>query len=385
MEAKHRTLRGTRRCRGRAGRGISATVLSVTAGILGLPGSPTASAEPVGLTLGYSCAFTGIGRVPLTMRLHTDIPDTIPVGTTSPKSALNGVTTVNEAITRWAALVGAKTVEGSLNGTATVTAPQGDIPLDVPMTIPKTPVPRSGPVDVTARGTAPSLSFTRHGNAQVIVGDLTLSLISKRADGTAPVPTLQASCTLNPGQKRVLQSVTITEPVRPTATATGTGSSGTAGNGNGNGNGSGSGSGSGTGPGATGGGGGGGGAGGGRGAGGGTGDGTAPGTRPGGGSGGSAPASASPDASATPKTPHPTPTGPEPRTLPPSPGGLPLDPVPDGTGEDGHAAGALDPRSPIVLAAGVLVTGAAAALIAFGPWLRKRRSGDPDDQDPDRG
>ncbi|MFJ2185994.1 DUF6801 domain-containing protein [Streptomyces anulatus] len=377
MEAKHRTLRGTRRCRGRAGRGISATVLSVTAGILGLPGSPTASAEPVGLTLGYSCAFTGIGRVPLTMRLHTDIPDTIPVGTTSPKSALNGVTTVNEAITRWAALVGAKTVEGSLNGTATVTAPQGDIPLDVPMTIPKTPVPRSGPVDVTARGTAPSLSFTRHGNAQVIVGDLTLSLISKRADGTAPVPTLQASCTLNPGQKRVLQSVTITEPVRPTATATGTGSSGTAGNGSGNG--------SGNSPGATGGGGGGGGAGGGRGAGGGTGDGTAPSTRPGGGSGGSAPASASPDASATPKTPQPTSTGPEPRTLPPSPGGLPLDPVPDGTGEDGHAAGALDPRSPIVLAAGVLVTGAAAALIAFGPWLRKRRSGDPDDQDPDRG
>ncbi|MFJ1789775.1 DUF6801 domain-containing protein [Streptomyces anulatus] len=350
-------------------------MLSVTAGILGLPGSPTASAEPVGLTLDYSCAFTGIGRVPLTMRLHTDIPDTIPVGTTSPKSALNGVTTVNEAITRWAALVGAKTVEGSLNGTAIVTAPQGDIPLDVPMTIPRTPVPRSGPVDVTAKGTAPSLSFTRHGNAQVIVGDLTLSLISKRADGTAPVPTLQASCTLNPGQKRVLQSVTITEPVRPTATATGTGSSGTAGNGNG----------SGTGPGATGGGGGGGGAGGGRGVGGGTGDGTAPSTRPDGGSGGSAPASASPDASATPKTPQPTPTGPEPRTLPPSPGGLPLDPVPDGTGEDGHAAGALDPRSPIVLAAGVLVTGAAAALIAFGPWLRKRRSGDPDDQDPDRG
>lgn len=375
MKAKHRTLRGTRCCRGRAGRGISATVLSVTAGILGLPGSPTASAEPVGLTLGYSCAFTGIGRVPLTMRLHTDIPDTIPVGTTSPKSALNGVTTVNAAITRWAALVGAKTVEGSLNGTATVTAPQGDIPLDVPMTIPKTPVPRSGPVDVTAKGTAPSLSFTRHGNAQVIVGDLTLSLISKRADGTAPVPTLQASCTLNPGQKRVLQSVTITEPVRPTATATGTGSSGTAGNGNGNG----------TGPGAAGGGGGAGGGGEGRGAGGGTGNGTAPSTRPGGGSGGPAPASASPDASATPKTPQPTPTGPEPRTLPPSPGGLPLDPVPDGTGEDGHAAGALDPRSPIVLAAGVLVTGAAAALIAFGPWLRKRRSGDPDDQDPDRG
>lgn len=361
MEAKHRTLRGARRCRGRAGRVISATVLSVTAGILGLPGSPTASAEPVGLTLGYSCAFTGIGRVPLTMRLHTDIPDTIPVGATSPKSALNGVTTVNAAITRWATLVGAKTVEGSLNGTATVTAPQGDIPLDVPMMIPKTPVPRSGPVDVTAQGTAPSLSFTRHGNAQVIVGDLTLSLISKRADGTAPVPTLQASCTLNPGQKRVLQSVTITEPVRPTATATGTGSSGTAGNGNGNG----------TGPGATGGGGGAGGGGGG------TGDGTAPSTRPGGGSGGSAPASASPDASATPKTPQPTSTGPEPRTLPPSPGGLPLDPVPDGTGEDGHAAGALDPRSPIVLAAGVLVTGAAAALIAFGPWLRKRRSGRP--------
>ncbi|MCX4966644.1 hypothetical protein OHA98_17710 [Streptomyces sp. NBC_00654] len=42
------------------------------------------------------------------------------------------------------------------------------------------------------------------------------------------------------------------------------------------------------------------------------------------------------------------------------------------------AADDLNPRNPFVLATGVLVVAGAAALVAFGPWLRKRHSDGPD-------
>ncbi|MFI8437962.1 DUF6801 domain-containing protein [Streptomyces sp. NPDC079020] len=337
--------------------GIAAALVAA-AGIVGLPGSPTASAEPVGLTLRYACAFSGLGNQPVTMRLDTDIPDSIRVGKASPRSALNGVATVSAGITRLAAAVGAKTVEGSLDGTATVNAPQGNIPLAVPMTIPRTAVPASGSFDITAKGTAPSLTFTRRGRAEVSIGSLTLSLTPKRANGsTTPVGRLQASCTVVPGQNTVLQSLTITEPVQATPTKTGGPSSGTTGGGSGSGA-SGGGAGSGAGPGTT--------------------DGTATGPRPGTGSGRSA--SASSDTSATRTAPAPTPTGSAPRTPTASRGAPTIDPPQDDATDDAtdSAADDLNPKNPIVLATGVLAVGGAAALVAFGPWLRKRHSGDRD-------
>lgn len=352
MNARHRTARGTRSGRAKAAWAIAAT-LAAAAGTLGMPGSPTASAEPVGLTLRYACAFSGLGIEPVTMRLDSDIPNSIGVGKASPRSALNGVTTVSAGITRLAAVVGAKTVEGSLDGTATVTAPQGNIPLTVPMTIPRTTVPASGSFDVTAEGTAPSLTFTRPGNAKVIVGDLTLSLTPKRANGsTTPVGTLHASCTVAPGQNTVLQSLSITKPVQATATKSGGASPGTTGGTGSGGAGGGTGSGrtgSGTGPA--------------------TADGTA--TGPGAGSGRST--------STSPNAPAPSSTGSAPRTPGPSQGSLTVDITQDDATNAAADSTADDrnPRNPIVVATGVLVVGGVAALVASGSWLRKRRSDGP--------
>nr|WSZ99540.1 hypothetical protein OH820_31280 [Streptomyces sp. NBC_00857] len=122
------------------------------------------------------------------MKLNSDIPNAIRVGKASPKSALNGVATVDAGFTELAPLVGAKTLEGSLDGNATVTAPGESTPLTVPMTITRTTIPASGSFDITAKGTAPSLTFSRPGKAKVTVGALTLHLTPRDANGnTTPV------------------------------------------------------------------------------------------------------------------------------------------------------------------------------------------------------
>lgn len=344
MGVRHRTARSTRRYGAAVALGIAATVTAAV-GIVGASGSPTASAEPVSLTLHYTCAFPGLGNQPVTMELDSDIPNAIKVGRASPKSALDGVATVGASFTQLAAMAGAKTLEGSLDGNATVTAPQGSIPLTVPMTIPRTTIPASGSFDVTAKGTAPSLTFSRPGNAKVTVGNLTLHLTPKDAHGnTTAVGTINAPCALDPGQNTVLQSLVITEPVKATATTTGEASSGTTGK---------------TSSGATGDG---------------TGSATAggtTGTRPGAGSGRSTSGtSPTPSASA-----HSW-TGSAPRAPTASQGAPTVDTAQDDatSAADDNTADDLDPKNPIVLTMGVLVAGGAAAVVSFGSRLRKRRS-----------
>ncbi|MFI2347459.1 DUF6801 domain-containing protein [Streptomyces sp. NPDC019443] len=344
MGVRHRTARSTMRYGAGVALGIAATVTAAV-GILGASGSQTASAEPVSLTLHYTCAFSGLGNQPVTMELDSDIPNSIKVGKASPKSALDGVATVGASFTQLAALAGAKTIEGSLDGNATVTAPQGSIPLTVPMTIPRTTIPASGSFDVTAKGTAPSLTFSRPGNAKVTVGHLTLHLTPKDANGnTTAVGTINAPCALESGQNTVLQSLVITEPVKATATATGEASSGTTG---------------GTGSGTTG--------------------GTTTGTRPGAGSGRST--SGTSGTSTTPSASAPSSPGSAPRAPIASQGAPTVDTAQDDatSAADDNTADDVDPRNPIVLTMGVLAAGGAAAVVGFGSRLRRRRSGGADD------
>ncbi|WP_405889644.1 DUF6801 domain-containing protein [Streptomyces sp. NBC_00133] len=353
MSGRHRTAGSTRRYGEPVALGIAATVTAAVS-IVGASGSRTASAEPVSLTLHYTCTFSGLGNQPVTMELESDIPNSMKVGKASPKSALDGVATVGASFTQLAALASAKTLEGSLDGNATVTAPQGSIPLTVPMTIPRTPIPPSGSFDVTARGTAPSLTFSRPGNAKVTVGDLTLHLTPKDANGrTTAVGTINAPCALDSGQNTVLQSLVITEPVKATATTTGGASSGTTG-----GTGSG-GSGDGTGPGSAG--------------------GATTGTRPGAGSGRST--SGTSGTSTTPSASAHSSTGSAPRPPTASQGAPTVDTARDDatSAADDNTADELDPKNPIVLTMGVLVAGGAAAVVGFGSRLRKRHSGSADD------
>ncbi|MEG3628297.1 DUF6801 domain-containing protein [Streptomyces poriticola] len=353
MSAGRATARGRTRTYG-TGAAVLGAAGATTAvlGIMATWGTPPASAQPVSIELSYTCAFTGIGTTPVTMRISTDLPSSLEAGGSSPRAAVNGVATVDASFTGLAPLVGARTLEGSVDGTATVSAPQGDSRLAVPMTIPRTRIPAFGAFEMSAEGTAPSVTFPRQGTAKVTVGHLGLHLTPRDAYGNlTPVGTMNAACTVDPGQNTVLQSLVVTKPV--TATGPGTGAGAEAG--------------AGAEPG--------------------TGAGPGPGGRGSGTSGGS-PAVAGPGAgtarstSGTTTTPDPSPstTGSvPPRSPSPSPGAPTVGtPRNDPTSTPDGRHGDPDPRHPVALAVGVLVTGTAAALVGLGTRLRKRRAGDRD-------
>ncbi|MCZ1005940.1 DUF6801 domain-containing protein [Streptomyces lydicus] len=336
----------------------AAGAMTAALGIVAAWGAPSASARPVSIELSYTCAFTGVGTAPVTMRISTDLPGSLEAGESSPRAAVNGVATVDASFTGLAPLVGARTLEGSVDGTAAVSAPQGDRRLSVPMTIPRTAIPAFGAFDMSAKGTAPAVTFPRPGNAKVTVGALGLHLTPRDANGNlTQVGTMHAACTVNPGQNTLLHSLVVTKAVKPTGTVTGPGP----GTGTGTGAGAGTATGHGTGPGT-----------GADGSGSGTSGGSAAGTRPGAG-GAHAP-------SRTTATPNPSPstTGSvPPRSPSPSPGAPTADTprndpksTPDGKHRDPDA------KHPVALTLGVLVTGTAAALVGLGARLRKRRADD---------
>ncbi|MGY5124293.1 DUF6801 domain-containing protein [Streptomyces nigrescens] len=351
MSARCGTARGGTRTYGTGAAALGvAGAMTAALGIVAAWGTPPASAQPVSINLSYTCAFTGIGTAPVTMRISTDIPSSLEAGDSSPRAAVNGVATVDASFTGLAPLVGARTLEGSVGGTATVSAPQGDRRLSVPMTIPRTSIPASGAFDMSAKGTAPAVTFTQPGNAKVTVGDLGLHLTPRDAYGNlTQVGTMNAACTVAPGQNTVLQSLVVTKPVKPTRPGPGTGT------------GPGTGPGAGTGPGT-----------GADGSGSGTSGGSATGTRPGAG-----PARSTSSTTTTPN-PSPSTTGSvPPRSPSPSPGAPTVDTPrndPTSTPDDKH--GAPDPKHPVALTLGVLVTGTAAALVGLGARLRKRQADD---------
>lgn len=87
-----------------------------------------------------------------------------------------------------------------------MTAPEGTIPVTVPATVPVTPVPASGTFDVTATGSAPSLTFTQAGT-------------------DTGLGTFDSACTQAAGQNNTLAAVqisggTTTEPTTTEPTTT---------------------------------------------------------------------------------------------------------------------------------------------------------------------
>ncbi|SEF12101.1 hypothetical protein SAMN05428954_6535 [Streptomyces sp. 2112.3] len=368
MSAGCGTARGGTRTYGTRTYGTGAAALgaagAMTAalGIVAAWGTVPASAKPVSIELSYTCAFRGIGTVPVTMRVSTDLPGSLEAGDSSPRAAVNGVATVDASFTGLAPLVGARTLEGSVDGTADVSAPHDDRRLSVPMTIPRTSIPASGAFDMSAKGTAPAVAFTRPGNAKVTVGDLGLHLTPRDAHGNlTPVGTMNAACTVDPGQNTVLHSLVVTKAVKPTGTVTGPGPGPGRETGPGPGPGRGTGTGPGTGPGA-----------GAVGSGSGTSGGSVAGTRPG--------AGAARSTSHTTTTPNPSPstTGSvPPRSPSPSPGAPTVDtPRNDPTSTPDGKHRAPDPKHPVALTLGVLVTGTAAALVGLDARRRKRRAED---------
>ncbi|MFD5254723.1 DUF6801 domain-containing protein [Streptomyces bobili] len=205
-----------------------ATAVAVAGGIVGVPGVGPAAADPVSLTLRYTCSTPFIGDLPVTVRIDSDIPESAAAGQPTLELVVNAAVPVDAGATKLLGKIGVKTIEGTVDGKARVAAPEGDSDVTLPFSL-KADIPVSGSFDVKATGSAPALTFTQPGSAKVTVGDLVAHLTPKDASGDVTFPgRIDARCTMDKGQRNVLASFRITE-VGTTAGLSTSGPTGTTG------------------------------------------------------------------------------------------------------------------------------------------------------------
>ncbi|WP_326595750.1 DUF6801 domain-containing protein [Streptomyces sp. NBC_01803] len=179
----------------------------VGGGLIALAGN-SASADPASLTLNYTCPFPLIGTQPISVDISTDIPGTIEVNEMTPPIEIEAITTVNAKTHQGLKTVASTTIEGSAIAYSNIAAPGFDLPLEVPIEIPKQNIPPAPPYtefDITANGSAPEISFSEPGHGEITVGDLLLTLTPRKADGTPTgLKTFESACTVVEGQDNVL-------------------------------------------------------------------------------------------------------------------------------------------------------------------------------------
>jgi hypothetical protein len=180
----------------------------------GVGGAGPADAGPDGITLRYTCSMPLFPTQPMTVRLSWNAPKSVPVGRHTPIVPVTAVATMGDAVTKGLDVISAATVEGRADATGVVAAPEGSTPAGLALTVPKTDVPKSGPITVVASGKTPVFVFHRAGHATITVGSaFAVRLTPKTADGGSTfLDQVNASCTLTPGQDTVLTSFEITPP-----------------------------------------------------------------------------------------------------------------------------------------------------------------------------
>lgn len=176
-------------------RGGRRTVLAVVAlmgltcgstAVAGLGRSIPAEAAPTGVTLTYRCAFPLIGDQELKVHISTNMPKVAVVDKpTVPRLTFDTVSTVNGKTTTGLRAQDAATLEGAARASAVLEAPQFANGLAVApyAAMDKTRIPPGGPFEVGARGSTPGLWFERPGKGRLVLKDLTLYPVLRKADG----------------------------------------------------------------------------------------------------------------------------------------------------------------------------------------------------------
>ncbi|MER5529427.1 DUF6801 domain-containing protein [Streptomyces sp. NPDC002677] len=216
----------------------TAAALAAVLGVVLTEGAGSAGAASA--TVRFACTFSGLGGASMTASIVWNASDTYTVGRSTPRVPIEATTAVDPLVPQSLRAFGATSIQGSAEAATVVTAPGGDIDRTLPLDIPVTQLPSSGPLTLKANGAMPPLRFTRAGTARVAVGDVTLHLTPRRADGSpTQLGTVNASCQVDSGQSGTVTSLRILPAPRPQPTPTG---SGAAGGGAGSGSGSGPGS-----------------------------------------------------------------------------------------------------------------------------------------------
>jgi hypothetical protein len=195
--------------------------------LLVVPGAPVGRASataatagtPVSLTLDYSCPFPVIGPQVLRTAITAMLPERVEPGGPITTTDFVAVVTVPASTTGGLVFLGAATIEG----TAVATVTNGAATTAIPgLRIPATPVPPAGSFTVRASGPVPVVTALPQGPTVLTVGPFSTTLTPRDAQRAATgLGTFTANCTLLPGRRAVLATVT-RDAVIPAATATAT-------------------------------------------------------------------------------------------------------------------------------------------------------------------
>jgi hypothetical protein len=172
-------------------------------------GAGPASADSGEATLRFTCTVASFPGQSVTARLRWTVPDSVIVHQPTPAVPIEVTTTLGAIVTDGAGMIGVSSAQGRVDASGVVAAPEGSVRVDVPLTVPHTEVPESGPMSIRATGTIPGRVFHRPGPATVTIGDVfAVGVDLKNADGDT-VWHLDASCVLDPGQNTVLSQFQI--------------------------------------------------------------------------------------------------------------------------------------------------------------------------------
>jgi hypothetical protein len=203
----------------------AATAVGAAVAITGVAGAGTAFARPVSLTLKYTCTASG-ATAPVTLEINSDVSASVAVNERTPKFPVSVAAKVNATQTGLLNRAGVKSVEGWADATVGVTAPQGNRQVPVRFTVHNS-VPGSGSFKVTARGTTPSLTFSKPGTGHLTaVTDINVHVTARDASGKA-LGSSNGTCTPQAGQPNVVASFVITGKGQTNGSSTTSGTSST--------------------------------------------------------------------------------------------------------------------------------------------------------------
>jgi len=181
-----------------------------------------AIADPVSLSLNYSCPFPLIGDQLIVAQMSADYPTTLEIGAGSETVTLDSIhvetiTSVGNLASVGLSLYGAATVTGTAHSINTFHTAAGTLSNNLDMDIIPTDLPetRGAPFEVAANGETLAVTFdsSHIGTVSLTVDDLIMNMTNLQADGTIagePVGELTVDCTLNPDQNNVFATFEVT-------------------------------------------------------------------------------------------------------------------------------------------------------------------------------
>lgn len=185
-------------------------------------GAGPAQATNVTLNLTYTCQFPLIGSSDISVTVNADLPDSATVGVATPQFSFSADVEVPANAAEGLILVGGTTVSGTATADSTLTNGSDSLDLQVPLTIPSTPVPATAQAfTVHSTGSAPSVMLKNAGTATITVGDVDTKLTALTAAGQpTSLGTFDAPCTLDAGQNNVLATFPVNAAGGGTTTTT---------------------------------------------------------------------------------------------------------------------------------------------------------------------